>query len=222
MKLVSFQTREAVSLLQKTGILTADIKCIDLKKYGMPYNWIVHEMNKQKIYPQNNEKYPIWAWSKCGSTIAPRKRKNYFKEKQDVVKVTFEKTDNEVLLSDYMAYSFILSGHIVPKTRAEYQYFIQKTKENGISLERLKEFVRNEKSDEKVTKLFSKIEKTWSRIFNLKSTVHQACIWNIKLSEVINIEVLDNPEYIYGMMNTKRLDGSRPDWKKKYLKFLPD
>jgi len=69
-------------------------------------------------------------------------------------------------------------------------------------------------------KVFNKIKKTWSRIFDLKSNVWQACIWNIKKSEVIKIEVLNDPKYLFGSMNPKRKDGTRPDWKKSYLKFL--
>ncbi len=222
MKLVTFQAREVLDILQKKGVLIADLSHIDLKKYGVPYDWIVREMKKQKILPQNGEQYPLWAWAKCGSAIAPRKRKNYFDLKQNWIKIVFEKKDNEVLLSDYMAYSFILNGHIVPQTKEEYHQFLTKVQKEGIPLEVLKSFMRKEKVDEKVERLFPKIEKTWSRIFNLKSTVHQACVWNIKMSEVLKIEPLDDPNYIYGTMNAKRLDGSRPDWKEEYLKYISD
>ena len=221
MKLITFQTKEALSVLQKTGILTTDASYIDMKKASVPYNWLVPEMKKRNIVPHNGEKYPIWAWAKCGSSIAPKKKKNYFGTQQKkLVRITFEKQDSEVLLSDYMAYSFILSGRIIPRTKIEYQNFLQKVEKSGISLDDLKGFVRNEKSDKKVIELFSKIKKTWNRIFVLKSTVHQACVWNIKLSEVVKIEVLEDTSYMYGTMNAKRKDGSRPNWKKVYLKFL--
>ena len=217
MKLITFQTKEALATLQKTGILRADVACIDLKKYGVPYDWIVQEMKKKKICPKKGEKYPLWAWAKCGSSIAPPKKKNYSGKKQKLVKITFEKPNDEVLLSDYMAYSFILSGHIVPKTKIEYKQFLQKM---GASLDALKAFVRKDKGGKSVAKLFPAIQKTWSRMFTLKSNVRQACVWNIKLSEVKKIEILNDPAYIYGTMNAKRCDGSRPDWKKRYLKFL--
>ena len=134
-----------------------------------------------------------------------------------MVKITFEKPDNEVLLSDYMAYSFILSGHIVPNTKTEYKKFLQ---QNTLLLDALKGFVRQDKSGKGAAKLFPKIKKTWARIFNLKSTVHQACVWNIKMSEVKKIEKLSDGRYLYGTMNAKRMDGTRPDWKKRYLDFL--
>ncbi len=216
MKLITFQTKEALSVLQKTGILMTDTSYMDMKKSAIPYNWIVQEM--KKIRPQNGEKYPIWAWAKCGAFTAPRKRKNYFGTQQKkLVKITFEKPDNEVLLSDYMAYSFILSGHIIPKTKAEYRKFLQKMSD---LLPALKGFVRQDENGKTVARLYPKIEKTWSRMFHLKSNVWQACVWNIKKSEVIKIEVLNDPKYLFGSMNPKRKDGTRPNWKKAYLKFL--
>ena len=219
MRLITFQTKEALDTLKKNGVLVADVSKIDLKKYGVPYAYIVDNMRK-RVKPGKNERYPLWAWVKCGASIGPQKRKNFDGRKQDLVKITFEKPDKEVLLSDYIAYSFILSGHIVPRTKEEYRQFLQKVQKEGISLETLKGFVRKEKVDENIVKLFSKIEKTWPRIFHLTSNVHQACMWNIKLSEVMKIEHLGDSNYIYGTMNAKRKDGSRPDWKKAYLKLL--
>ena len=76
MKLITFQTKQAWQVLQKNGILTANVANIDLQKYGMPYDWIVRQMQKRKIRPKNGEQYPLWAWAKCGSSISPKKKKN--------------------------------------------------------------------------------------------------------------------------------------------------
>ncbi len=222
MKLVTFQTKEALDVLKKTGILITNEAYIDLKKYSVPYDWIVHEM-RQKICPRNGERYPIWAWAKCGSSIAPKKKKNRLNVAQKhLVRITFEKTVEKVLLSDYMAYSFVLNGQPVPKTSTEYAQFLKKIQKENIPLEALKSVVRNEKSLPKVMKLFPKIKQTWERIFDLKSNVHQACVWNIKMSEVRKVEMLNDSKYMYGSMNAKKSDGSRPDWKKRYLDFLPE
>ena len=218
MKLVTFQTKKAYKILQKEGVLRADIAHTDLQKYGVPYDWVVGEMKKRKILPLNGEQYPLWAWAKCGASISPKKKKNTIHKVQDLVKITFEKPDRDILLSDYMAYSFILNGQIVPKTRKDYASFLQHMEQQGISLEDLKNFARGQKVSPKVP--ISKIRKSWTRIFDLKSTVHQACVWNIKMQDVIKVEALDNSNYLYGTMNAKRKDGSRPDWKKVYLKFL--
>ena len=220
MKLITFQTKEALKVLQKDGVLKANVAHIDLQKYGVPYDWIVHEMKKHKILPKQGEQYPLWAWAKCGSSIGPKKKKNINQITQNLVKIVFAKNTNEVLLSDYMAYSFILNGQIVPKDKKEYPNFLKQMESQGISLEDLKNFVRHQKIKPNIP--INEIQKSWPRIFDLKSYVHQACVWNIKISEVITTDTLDDPNYIYGTMNAKRLDGSRPDWKNEYLKFLSD
>ena len=221
MKLVTFQTREALNTLQNNGVLISEVPYIDLQKYGVPYNWMINEMKNKNIFPQNKEQYPLWAWAKCGASIGPKKRKNITGEIQDVVKIIFEKPNKDVLLSDYMAYSFLLSGHIVPKNQQEYKNFLDKMERQNISLEELKNFVRSKPVKPNTIKQFSEIQKSWERVFDLKSRIYQACVWNIKMSEVLKIELLNDTNYIYGIMNAKRLDGSRPDWKKKYLQFLP-
>ena len=221
MKLVTFQSEGALSTLRKTGILMADQSYINMEKYAIPYDWMVHEMHQKNICPKNGEEYPIWAWAKCGALNAPRKRKNYFGiQQKKLIKITFEKPDNEVLLSDYMAYSFILSGQIVPKNKKEYINFLKRMESQGVSLEDLKNSVRHQKTESSIP--INEIQKTWERIFDLKSYIVQACVWNIKMSEVIAIDVLDDKSYIYGAMNAKRSDGSRPVWKKEYFKFRSD
>jgi len=222
MKLVTFQTKKAVETLKHKGMLCADVKYIDLQKYALPYDWIIREMKSKHIVPKNGEKYPIWAWAKCGAFTAPRKRKNCSGIKQDKVKIIFEKPDDEVLLSDYMAYSFWLNGQIVPKTKEEYLKFLQTMRCKGIDLEGLKDFVRGKKTSPEIIKIMPKIQQTWRRIFDLKSEVYQACVWNIKMSEVKAIELLDDPKYVYGSMNAKRSNGSRQNWRRRYLHFLPD
>ena len=224
MKLITFQSLKAFQELKENKVLKMPSQVndlINLKKYGVPYDFMVERM-KQKIPNKEGTKYPLWAWEKCGKLIAPRKRKNVLnKEQKPKVKITFSKPDNQVLVSDYMAYSFILSGHIVPKTKKEYVQFLKKIETLGVSLDELKAFVRNEKTRLKVKQLFPEIQSTWTRIFSPKSNVHQACIWDIKWEEVEKVELCDDPHFLYNSMNPLRVDGTRPDWKKKYLNFIP-
>lgn len=221
MKLITFQPIEAFKKLKKTGILRSNpTPFIDMQKYQIPYNYIIQKMLKSKLAGHNGEEYPVWAWAKCGGTISPKKRKNPNHKKQNLVKITFIKPDNEVLLSDYMAYSCILSGHIVPRTKQEYESFLKNLERINISLDDLKSFVRCKKTNSQTEKEMTKIQKTWHRIFDLKSNVHQACVWHIKASEIQKVEVCDS-NYLYNSMNPLRADGTRPNWKEKYLKFIP-
>lgn len=192
-----------------------------MQKYQIPYNYVIQKMLKNRIKGHDGEKYPVWAWAKCGNSICPKKRKNLNHKQQNKVKITFIKPDNEVLLSDYMAYSCILSGHIVPRTKQEYENFLKSLKSKNIVLDDLKAFVRSQKTNPQTEKEMIKVQKTWHRIFDLKSNVHQACVWHIKADEIQKIEILNDSNYLYGTMNPLRANGTRPDWKKRYLKFLP-
>jgi len=222
MKLVTFQTRQALTVLERQGVLAVSPDHINLQRYGIPYDYMVQQMKTHRIFPPANISYPLWAWAKYGVYMAPKKRKNLTGQTQDRVKITFEKSAQEVLLSDYMAYSFMLSGHIVPKTHQEYYDFLNEMVKRNIPLEELKNYVRHQSTRQDVVKLFPKIQKTWKRIFDLKSNVHQACVWDIKLSEVLEVDLLEDANYRYGVVNALRANGTRPNWKKKYLKFLPD
>lgn len=221
MKLITFQPVEALKELEKNAVLKSNpAPFIDMSKYQMPYQFVIQKMLKAKIAGHDGEKFPIWAWAKCGNSICPKKRKNLNHKKQNKVKITFIKPDDEVLLSDYMAYSCILSGHIVPNTKDEYEAFLKDLEQEGIALEDLKALVRSKEADPVAKKEFKEIQKTWDRIFDLKSNVHQACIWHIKADEIQKVEILNDKRYLYGALNTPNTKGIRPDWKKRYLKFL--
>ena len=221
MKLITYQHIEALKKLEKTGLIQSNpVPFIDIQKYQIPYNYIIQKMLKNKIAGHTGEEYPIWAWEKCGAFISPKKRKNINHKKQNLVKITFIKPQNEVLLSDYMAYSCILSGYIVPKTKQEYKDFLKDLEHQKIQLNDLKSFVRSQKTNPQVEKEMKRIQRTWHRIFDLKSNVHQACVWHIKADEIQKIEICDS-NYLYNSMNPLRANGTRPDWKKRYLKFLP-
>ena len=99
-------------------------------------------------------------------------------------------------------------------------YHVQRLEPKGITLEDLKALVRSKEAPQKARKEFKEIQKTWNRIFDLKSNVHQACVWHIKADEIQKIEKCDS-NFLYNSMNPLRSDGTRPDWKKRYLKFIP-
>lgn len=217
MKLVTFQSVEAFDILNKKGVLVTDERCIDFPRYKEPYDFIVKNMLEKGLRPSEGEKYPIWAWVKCGAHIGPKKIPNKAHKLQNKVKIIFEKENSDVLVSDYMAYSYILSGQIVPKTKADYVRFEEDLEIWGISKEELKAWVRGE-NNSKIP--VQKIRETWKNIFNLKSNVYQGCIWQIRKEEIMDVDRLEDDSYLYGSMNAVRTDGTRPDWKQRYLKFL--
>ena len=74
MKLVTFQSIDAIKDLFSKGYLECKESKLDLKKNGYAYSWIVEKMNNY-VSNEHNVLYPIWCWVKCYNSIAPAKRK---------------------------------------------------------------------------------------------------------------------------------------------------
>ena len=59
MKLVTFQSIQAVQDLLKKGYLECNEEKINMQKMGYVYDWIIEKMN-QKTKNPHNTKYPLW------------------------------------------------------------------------------------------------------------------------------------------------------------------
>ena len=111
MKLITIQTKAAYDFFIKNGYLIASSSFINAEKYGVPYRFIVNHMkNMDNKY---NAKFPLWAWVKYGKFSSPQKSRllGYFsKDENEIVRITFEKPDKQVLLNDYFKYHFLLTN----------------------------------------------------------------------------------------------------------------
>lgn len=67
----------------------------------------------EKIPNPDNIQFPIWCWVKCYNFISPPKRKGNKISGFDV-KITFNKDEEEVLVTDYRRYSFVLNSKYIP------------------------------------------------------------------------------------------------------------
>ena len=99
MKLVTFQSYEALKYLINNKCLITDSKHINLKKVGYTYDWVNEKMN-ERISNEDNIKYPIWAWVKCYNAVAPKKIKGEPVKGYDV-KITFNKNIDDVFITDF-------------------------------------------------------------------------------------------------------------------------
>ena len=68
MRLVTFQSLDALKDLFSKGYLECDETKINIDKMGVVYNWVVKKMNDHipNIY---QTKYPLWCWVKCYNSI---------------------------------------------------------------------------------------------------------------------------------------------------------
>ena len=223
MKLVTFQTIEALKSLLNNGQLICDENLVDLEKNGFAYNWIVDKMNK-KVPNNTNAKYPLWCWVKCYNGICPPRVKGE-RIFQYQVKITFHKDDKDVFITDFRRYSFILNNTYIPNSLDEKEKFDNELKSNNITQEELKMFARRDKyktyrNDKKFLEMCRIINDTFDRCITRNSNILQGCIWNLSLSEVEKIEILPIDEYRYGSLNYIRSNGNRINWQEDFYKRL--
>jgi hypothetical protein len=220
MKLVTFQTIKAYNELLKNGILINNHKYIDYEKAGKVYEWVVDEMLKK--VPNKNVKYPLWAWYKYGKIKSPPKHKTYGYfpgNENQIVKITFEKNDNEVFLTNFNLYSFLLNNRYIPSSKSDNENYLKLLKEYNITEEELKAFVRKDKykvhrSDKNYLKIIKKNYESFKKILEPGNDRIQACIWNLKIEEVISIEYIDKKTCIQVKPKNRR------SYIKEYLKSL--
>lgn len=223
MKLVTFQTIDALNDLKSKGYLECDENKINIEKAGPTYKWVIDNMNKRVNNPFKT-KYPLWCWVKCYNGVCPPKRKGKRVEGFDV-KITFNKDEKDVFITDFRRYSFILNNIFIPNSLKEKEEFDKLLKKYNITEDELKAYVRPDKykehrKDREYLEICDKIRNTFDRCITKDSNVLQGCIWRINLDEVEKIEILNDDGYVYGSLNYIRSNGKRIDWQKDYYKLL--
>ncbi len=223
MKLITFQSMEALKDLINKGYLECREDCINLKKAGPTYMWVLEKMN-QNVEKRTNVKYPIWCWVKCYNNICPTKHKGQPVEGFDV-KITFHKPEKEVFVTDFRRYSFLLNNMYIPTSLEDKKIFDRELEKHNITKEELKAYVRPDKfsthrTDKEFLDVCLKIRKSFDRCITTESDILQGCVWRIDISEVEKIELLHDKDYRFGSLNYKRSDGKTMDWREDFYKKL--
>lgn len=225
MKLVTFQSFEALKDLIDKGYLECSEDKIEKDKVGTVYDWIIEKMNN-KIDNHFKTKYPLWCWVKCYNGIYPPKKKGKPIKGFDV-KITFNKNKEDVFVTDFRAYSFLLNNLYVPINIKDKELFDSKLKKYNITKEELLAFVRKDKfkscrTDEIYIKICQEIRQSFDRCITYDSDILQGCIWRINLSEIEKIEIINNDDYVCGSLNYIRSNGKRMNWIEDYYSKLKE
>lgn len=223
MKLITFQSMEAFKKLIDNGYLETDKRYINMNKVGMIYSWVVDRMN-QNVKNKYNTEYPLWCWVKCYNNICPSKRVGEPVKGFDV-KITFNKKDEDVFITDFRRYSFLLNNMYIPNSGEDKEMFLSELKKYNITEEELRAYIRRDKykthrTDKEYLEICKKIRNSFDRCITCDSDILQGCVWRINLDEVESIEVLNDKNYRYGSLNYIRKDGKRKDWIKEFYKLL--
>lgn len=222
MKLVTFQTVEALKELINKGYLECNEKYINISKVGYAYNWVSEKMEEQ--IQNKSSKYPIWAWVKVKNAICPPKIKGKA-VKGFEVKITFNKKDEEVFVTDFRSYSFVLNNMYIPLDKSDKELFENELKKYDINKQDLEAYVRKDKysthrRDKEFLDICNYIRKSFDRCITNDSDILQGCVWKINLEDIEKIEILKDDGYVYGTLNYIRSNGKRFNWIEDYYKKL--
>lgn len=223
MKLITFQSFAALNFLKQHGYLICDDRFIDQPKASFFYYWVIKKMN-QRVKNQTTARFPIWCWVKCGNSICPPRHKGKPVEGFDV-KITFHAEEQDLFITDFRRYSFLLSNLYIPRDKQDEQWFEQLLDDKQITREELKAYVRpdkfpNHRTDQTFLEVCKIIEQSFDRCITKDSDILQGCIWKIDQSQIEQIEILEDDGYIYGSLNYKHTDGKRRNWIQEYYNSL--
>ncbi|MBQ6687172.1 MAG: DUF3841 domain-containing protein [Bacilli bacterium] len=223
MKLVTFQSMDALKNLMYKGYLECNPDFINLKKSGYAYDWIIEKMNQQ-IKNFSNAKYPVWCWVKCKKGNCPPKHKGNKVVGFDV-KITFNKDVKEVFITDYRLFSFILNNTYIPNNLKDKNEFAKKLIKYNITSDDLKAYVRkdkyeNHRTDNEFLEVCKEIRKSFDKCITNNGDILQGCIWRINLEDIEKIEFLKEDGYTYGSYNYIRSNGERFNWIEDYYQHL--
>ena len=222
-KLVTFQSMEAFKELVSKGYLEADERYINIQKMGPTYEWVIENMNVH-VPNEHKTKFPLWCWVRFKNGICPPKRKGEPVKGFDV-KITFEKAREDVFITDYRRYSFLLNNIYIPDSKLDKELFEKTLEMKKITTDELRAVVRPDKYTSKRTDIdflyvCEKIRNSFDKCICEDSDVLQGCVWRINFDEVSKIEILHDTTYKYGSFNYKRKNGKRFDWIKDFYNRL--
>lgn len=114
MILWTMQPRHIWHMIQETGVYRCEPKkmsCYDTI-FSTKYDWLVMQMKERIGMPPEGVKYPVWAWhTKNWKHRKPDLRSERWccgSGNEEYVCIEFEVSDEQVLLSDFDAWSVIL------------------------------------------------------------------------------------------------------------------
>lgn len=104
------QPYEVYQQLKSQGYFFSDpnkSRLLEYEEFDKAYQWMIEQMKLKIGMPPKGVKTPIWAWYKRNYK---HKRPDFrwVRDFDDEVCIEFEIPDDEVLLSDFMAWHFVL------------------------------------------------------------------------------------------------------------------
>ena len=129
MRLWTIQPEEVWDILREKGVYRCDPdKCELLKidelnpKFGPAYNWLVNQMEKRIGKRPDGIVFPVWAWYRYAGknrVDLRRERWAYGTAGQRMACIEIEIPDEQVLLSDFGEWHYVLNRWPISQTEEE-------------------------------------------------------------------------------------------------------
>ncbi len=112
MILWTIQPEEVLEILYRDGVYTCDEKlCEGRDMFYEEYIWMVQQMDNRGIKHPEGVRFPVWAWhTRNWKRKRPKLKQSWTGQKgKRMVCIEFEIPDDEVLLSDFESWHFVLN-----------------------------------------------------------------------------------------------------------------
>lgn len=182
MRIWTVQPPEVVEIIQR-GPFIPDPQKITFPEFASAYEWIVKQMESRIGRPCLSGQYPIWGWYQYMDSKKKRpdlRRTGLGQKGKEEVLIELE-TD-EVLLSDFGKWHFVLDGFYLPKNidSNEFDEFYAEPEKQGI---------KDSHFEQLPEPWTSQIIASWDRIFDLNdSEPIQATFWSIQKSQIRSMQ----------------------------------
>jgi hypothetical protein len=194
MILWSILTEKAWQQLQRNGRLRAERRHL-IKEYLGSYRWMAEQMIRRlPVSRPSHDTMPLWAWYQWeGKRKKPDLRTGGHLPTGDRgVRIEFLLEDNEVLLSDFDLWHYVLNYWYLPTSEREGRSFEKKLAAKGLSF-----YQCNHERPLPHAQYRKEIEQSWERIFDIdwcdrshaiadppeKKSI-QATFWELRLKDV--------------------------------------
>lgn len=183
MRLWTIQPEEVYQMIMLKGYYRCDGRKID-KFFRQSYKWLSSEMKEKIGKPPQNTVFPVWAWhTRDFKRKKPDLRSSeYGRTGEKLVCIEIEIPDDEVLLTDFDAWHFVLNN-----------WYLNTECWDEETWDKDEEWLQNLSKEERDIE----IKKSWQGIYDLtpKDTSWmcrgkwiQATFWQLKKEQIIKVQ----------------------------------
>ncbi len=187
MKLWTMQPVEVYDILMRDGVFSPDPTLISMPEFLTAYDWLIKYLEKKSKKPAGVS-YPVWAWYRFNKKEKKPDLRHacYGVRGEKMVCLELEIPDQEVLLSDFDLWHFVLNNWWLDPAVFKEKYTEEEYDKNH---EWFKNLTAKEQDEEK--------DKSWHMIFDItpfdsdwiaKGDYVQAIFWELKKEYVKKVQ----------------------------------